>query len=73
MTFPFVGSVQVLGLRNAQALLDAALAQLPADAPQRASLQRVRAFAKLAADNLDLSRADPRGDRLAGAGQADRV
>ncbi len=55
VSFPFVGSVQVLGLRQAQVLLDASLAQLPADAPQRPALQRVRAFAKLAADNLDLS------------------
>jgi ABC-type multidrug transport system permease subunit len=55
VSFPFVGSVQVLGLRRAQALLDASLAQLPASAPQRPALQRVRAFAKLAADNLDLS------------------
>jgi ABC-2 type transport system permease protein len=55
VSFPFVGSVQVLGLRRAQALLDASLAQLPAGAPQRPALQRVRAFAKLAADNLDLS------------------
>jgi ABC-2 type transport system permease protein len=55
VSFPFVGSVDVLGLRRAQALLDASLARLPADAPQRPALERVRAFAKLAADNLDLS------------------
>jgi ABC-2 type transport system permease protein len=55
VSFPFVGSVQVLGLRRAQALLDASLAQLPAGAPQRPALERVRAFAKLAADNLNLS------------------
>ena len=56
VSFPFVGSVQVLGLRRAQTLLDASLAQLPPDAPQRPALQQVRGFAKLAADNLDLSK-----------------
>jgi ABC-2 type transport system permease protein len=55
VSFPFVGSVQVLGLRRAQTLLDTSLARLPASAPQRPALQRVRAFAKLAADNLNLS------------------
>jgi ABC-type multidrug transport system permease subunit len=56
VSFPLVGSVQVLGLRRAQTLLDASLAQLPPDAPQRPALQQVRSFAKLAADNLDLSK-----------------
>jgi len=56
VSFPFVGSVQVLGLRRAQTLLDASLAQLPPDAPERPALQQVRSFAKLAADNLDLSK-----------------
>jgi ABC-type multidrug transport system permease subunit len=56
VSFPFVGSVQVLGLRRAQTLLDASLAQLPPDAPERSALQQVRSFAKLAADNLDLSK-----------------
>ena len=56
VSFPLVGSVEVLGLRRAQTLLDASLAQLPPDAPQRPALQQVRSFAKLAADNLDLSK-----------------
>jgi ABC-type multidrug transport system permease subunit len=56
VSFPFVGSVQILGLRRAQTLLDASLAQLPPDAPERSALQQVRSFAKLAADNLDLSK-----------------
>jgi ABC-type multidrug transport system permease subunit len=56
VSFPFVGSVQILGLRRAQTLLDASLAQLPPDAPERPALQQVRSFAKLAADNLDLSK-----------------
>jgi ABC-2 type transport system permease protein len=56
VSFPLVGSVQVLGLRRAQTLLDASLAQMPPDAPQRPALQQVRSFAKLAADNLDLSK-----------------
>jgi ABC-2 type transport system permease protein len=56
VSFPFVGSVQVLGLRRAQTLLDASLGRLPAEAPERPALEQVRGFAKLAADNLDLSK-----------------
>jgi ABC-2 type transport system permease protein len=43
-------------LRRAQTLLDASLAQLPPEAPERPAIQQVRGFAKLAADNLDLSK-----------------
>ena len=46
--------------------------RLPEDAPERAALEQVSRFAGLAADNLDLSEADPRLDQQAGAGQADR-
>jgi ABC-2 type transport system permease protein len=46
----------VLGLRRSQAILDGVLATLPANAPVRVALQQVAQFAKLAADNLDISK-----------------
>ena len=72
LSFPLVGEVQILGLRNARTLIDTSLEGLPRDAPQRAPLQQVSRFARLAADNLDLEQADPVLDRPAGADQADR-
>ena len=56
LSFPLVGEVEILGLRNARTLIDSSLAGLPKDAPQRAPLQQVSRFARLAADNLDLSK-----------------
>jgi hypothetical protein len=49
-------SFDVLGLRRSQAVLEATMRSLPADAPERVALQQVASFAKLAADNLDLSK-----------------
>jgi len=68
LSFPIVGDVQILGLRNAQTLIDASLKGLPQDAPQRAPLQEVSRFARLAAENLDLSK-----PILASIGQPVRV
>ena len=56
LSFPLVGEVQILGLRNAQTLIDTSLKGLPEDAPERPALQQVSRFARLAADNLDLSK-----------------
>jgi ABC-type multidrug transport system permease subunit len=56
LSFPLVGDVQILGLENARTLIDSSLKGLPADAPQRAPLQQVSRFAKLAGENLDLSK-----------------
>jgi ABC-type multidrug transport system permease subunit len=56
VALPIVGSVDILGLRNAQTIIDAARAGLPANAPERAALAQVSRFARLAADNLDLSK-----------------
>jgi ABC-2 type transport system permease protein len=56
LSFPLVGEVQILGLRNAQTLIDTSLRGLPEDSPQRAPLQQVSRFARLAAENLDLSK-----------------
>ena len=53
---PIVGKVDILGLRRSQAIVDAAIAGLPADAPERVALTQVSRFARLAADNLDLSK-----------------
>jgi ABC-type multidrug transport system permease subunit len=56
LSFPLVGEVRILGLRNARTLIDSSLRGLPADAPERAALAQVSRFARLAADNLDLSK-----------------
>ena len=46
----------VLGLRRAQTIIEGTLARLPEDAPERPALEQVARFAKLAADNLDISK-----------------
>jgi ABC-type multidrug transport system permease subunit len=56
VALPLVGDVDILGLRRARAIIEATLARLPADAPERTTLQDVSRFAGLAADNLDLSK-----------------
>jgi ABC-type multidrug transport system permease subunit len=56
VSLPLVGDVDILGLRSAQAIIDAAIAGLPDDSPSRVSLQQVSRFARLAADNLDVSK-----------------
>lgn len=48
-------SFDVLGLVNADRIVRAVSATLPKDDPKRAALDRVATFARLAADNLDLS------------------
>jgi len=45
----------VLGLQRSRAIVEASIASLPPDAPERIALAQVSAFAKLAIDNLDLS------------------
>jgi ABC-2 type transport system permease protein len=56
VSLPLVGDIDVLGLRNARKIIDAALAGLPPDSPSRAALEQVSRFAGLAADNLDVSK-----------------
>jgi ABC-type transport system involved in cytochrome c biogenesis permease component len=46
---------QVLGLERAQAVLSAVLEDLPEDSDARPALEQVERFARLAADNLDVS------------------
>jgi ABC-2 type transport system permease protein len=52
----FGQSFNVLGLRNSQRIIDAAIASLPADNAQRDALAQVSRFAELASDNLDVSK-----------------
>jgi ABC-2 type transport system permease protein len=51
----FGQNLDVLGLQRAQSVLQEARAKLPAGSPERAKLDRVIRFARLAIDNLDLS------------------
>ena len=46
----------ILGLRTSEAILGATLTRLPRGSPDRAALARVKKFAGLAVDNLDLSK-----------------
>src|SRR5918998_261097 len=56
LSLPVVGDVEILGLRNSQRIIDAAIAGLPEDSSSRIALQQVSRFARLAADNLDVSK-----------------
>jgi ABC-type transport system involved in cytochrome c biogenesis permease component len=56
VTLPLVGDVDILGLRRAETIIEAAAASLPKDAPERIALEQVARFARLAADNLDVSK-----------------
>jgi ABC-2 type transport system permease protein len=56
VSLPLVGDVDILGLRNSRAIIEAAMAGLPPDASARAALRQVSRFARLAADNLDVSK-----------------
>ena len=56
LSLPLVGDVDILGLRNTQTIIDAAITGLPQDADARVALQQVSRFARLAAENLDVSK-----------------
>jgi len=56
VALPLVGTVDILGLRRSQAIIEAAVRTLPEDAPERVALTQVARFARLAADNLDVSK-----------------
>jgi ABC-type transport system involved in cytochrome c biogenesis permease component len=53
---PVIGTVSILGLERSRALIDAAAAGLPRDDPRRVALEQVSRFARLAAENLDVSK-----------------
>ena len=65
---PLVGAVQILGLERSRQIIDSITAELPADSPDRAALEQVARFARLAAENLDVS-----GPILASIGSPVRV
>jgi len=54
VSLPLVGSIDILGLEKARAVLDGVAAGLD-DPGQKAALQQVSRFARLAAENLDVS------------------
>jgi len=56
VALPLVGSIDILGLRRSQRIIEAALQTLPRGAPERVALEQVARFARLAADNLDVSK-----------------
>jgi ABC-2 type transport system permease protein len=56
VNLPIVGAVDILGLERSRALIDAAAARLPHGDPARVALEQVSRFARLAAQNLDVSK-----------------
>jgi ABC-type transport system involved in cytochrome c biogenesis permease component len=56
ISLPLVGSINVLGLEKARAIIDGVEATLPRDSGERAALRQVSSFARLAAENLDVSK-----------------
>jgi ABC-2 type transport system permease protein len=56
VALPLVGTVDILGLRRSETIIEAAVRNLPKDAPERIALEQVARFARLAADNLDVSK-----------------
>ena len=54
-SIPLVGTVDILGLNKAAAILSQVGEQLPPDSPAQAGLDEVQRFADLAGDNLDLA------------------
>jgi ABC-type transport system involved in cytochrome c biogenesis permease component len=56
VSIPFLGSADILGLRRSQTIVDATIAGLPKGDPRRVALEQVSRFARLAGDNLDVSR-----------------
>jgi ABC-type multidrug transport system permease subunit len=53
---PLIGKADILGLIRSRELIDAAAARLPKHDPGRVALEQVSRFARLAADNLDVSK-----------------
>jgi ABC-type transport system involved in cytochrome c biogenesis permease component len=68
VALPLVGEIDILGLRRSRTIIEAAAASLEEDAPERIALGQVARFARLAADNLDVSK-----PILAAIGQPVRV
>jgi ABC-2 type transport system permease protein len=56
VNLPLIGKADILGLVRSRELIDAAAARLPKNDPGRVALEQVSRFARLAADNLDVSK-----------------
>jgi ABC-2 type transport system permease protein len=56
VSLPLVGSINILGLERARTIIDGVAATLPRDSGERAALVQVSRFARLAAENLDVSK-----------------
>jgi ABC-2 type transport system permease protein len=56
VSLPLVGSIDVLGLQRARSVIETVADDLPAGSAERAALEQVARFARLAGDNLDVSR-----------------
>ena len=52
---PLVGAVQILGLERSRQIIDSITEELPEGSPDRAALEQVSRFARLAGENLDVS------------------
>jgi ABC-2 type transport system permease protein len=56
VSLPLVGAIDILGLKRAQGIIEAVAARLPEKSAERVQLEQVARFARLAGDNLDVSR-----------------
>ena len=56
ISLPLVGAIEILGLERSQGIIEAVARGLPPDSAERVQLAQVARFARLAADNLDVSR-----------------
>jgi ABC-type transport system involved in cytochrome c biogenesis permease component len=56
VSLPLVGSINILGLEKARAIIDGVEATMPRTSGERAALEQVSRFARLAAENLDVSK-----------------
>jgi ABC-type transport system involved in cytochrome c biogenesis permease component len=56
ISLPLVGAIEILGLERAQGIIESVAADLSPDSPERVQLAQVARFARLAAENLDVSR-----------------
>jgi ABC-2 type transport system permease protein len=56
VNLPLIGKADILGLIRSRTLIDAAAARLPAGDPGRVALEQVSRFARLAAENLNVSK-----------------
>jgi ABC-type transport system involved in cytochrome c biogenesis permease component len=56
VSLPLLGAIDVLGLKRSRAIVDSVARGLPRGAPERVALEQVSRFARLAGENLDVSK-----------------